>query len=278
MTSIGICAFLLCDLLEMVTIPASVTDIGYGAFASCVALTSVEIPASVTEIGDDAFAMCENLATVTLYSNPYIDTNAFSNIATGATITMNLTGHEGATGEYWMTFYNKNYNFQADANTQVFKAALDENKLTLTELTEDKNVKKDNAVILKSTSSSTVMTLTTTQSQNDFSGNALKGVSDPDGLVGDGNTYVLGNGSGGVGFYKLATTGNLGVGKAYLTYSGSASNFFGLDEGETTSIELKNSRIQELKLDDAWYDLSGRKVMNPTKGVYIVNGKKILKK
>ena len=30
--------------------------------------------------------------------------------------------------------------------------------------------------------------------------------------------------------------------------------------------------------NDEWYDLSGRKVVNPTKGLYIVNGKKVIKK
>ena len=31
-----------------------------------------------------------------------------------------------------------------------------------------------------------------------------------------------------------------------------------------------------LNLNDSWYDLQGRKVTNPRKGIYIKNGKKVL--
>lgn len=34
----------------------------------------------------------------------------------------------------------------------------------------------------------------------------------------------------------------------------------------------------DLNLNDSWYDLQGRKVMNPRKGIYIKNGKKVLVK
>ena len=29
-------------------------------------------------------------------------------------------------------------------------------------------------------------------------------------------------------------------------------------------------------MDNVYYDLSGRRVMNPTKGLYIVNGRKVI--
>ena len=32
----------------------------------------------------------------------------------------------------------------------------------------------------------------------------------------------------------------------------------------------------DLNLNDSWYDLQGRKVTNPRKGIYIKNGKKVL--
>ena len=85
----------------------------------------------------------------------------------------------------------------------------------------------------------------------------------------------------GVGFYKLSANGIIAAGKAYLTYSGttgSARQFFLFDEA-TGIVELKNSRIEELKSDDAWYSLDGRKLDGKptTKGLYIVNGKKVIK-
>lgn len=276
-TTIGFAAFMACEEMASVTIPASVTTIDDDAFSLCTSLTSITLPASVTSIGNTAFQGCENLATVTLNSNPYIGTNAFKNYTNpNPTVTMNLMANS-ADEKYWMTFYNKNYNFQADANTQVFKAALSDTKVSLTELATDKIVNKDNAVLLKSTASPIVMTLTSTNSENVFTGNALNGVSDPAGMTDDGKMYVLNyTAANGVGFYKLATGRKLGVGKAYLSYSGGgASNFFGLDDDGTTSIDVR-SKMEEVRGDGLYYDLNGRRIMNPTKGIYIVNGKKIV--
>ena len=270
-------AFSLCTGLTSITIPASVTTIGKYTFKGS-GLTSITIPNSVTSIGEEAFSECEDLATVTLYSNPKIDANAFKNYTNpNPTVTMNLTANS-ADEKYWMTFYNENYNFQTDANTQVFKAALSDTKVSLTELTTDKIVNKDNAVLLKSTASPIVMTLTSTNSENVFTGNDLNGVSDPAGKTDDGKMYVLNyTAANGVGFYKLATGSKLGVGKAYLSYSGGgASNFFGLDDDGTTGIDNGQWTIDNS--DKVFYDLNGRRIMNPTKGIYIVNGKKVLLK
>ena len=270
-------AFSLCTGLTSITIPASVTTIGKYTFKGS-GLTSITIPNSVTSIGKEAFSQCENLATVTLNSNPKIDANAFKNYTNpNPTVTMNLMANS-ADEKYWMTFYNENYNFQADANTQVFKAALSDTKVSLTELTTDKIVNKDNAVLLKSTASPIVMTLTSTNSENVFTGNDLNGVSDPAGhtAADPSTTFVLNKGTQGVGFYRLTTDKTLGVGKAYLTYSGSLSNFFDIDDDGTTGID--NGQLTIDNSDKVFYDLNGRRVMNPTKGIYIVNGKKVLLK
>ena len=92
----------------------------------------------------------------------------------------------------------------------------------------------------------------------------------------DGSTvYVLANKSLGVGFYRW-TGDDLGAGRVYLpvgaTVAG-AHEFCGFIEDGTTAI---------LSIDDfkanvgPFYDLQGRRVDNPTKGIYIVNGKKIV--
>lgn len=276
--TIGNLALQECTNLASVTFASGskLETIGEQAFCFCSGLTSIAIPAGVTSIGNRAFAYSTNLDDVTLNSNPYIGIGAFDNIKAGATVTMNLKANS-ADEKYWMTFYNENYNFQADANTQVFKAALSDTKVSLTELTTDKIVNKDNAVLLKSTASPIVMTLTSTNSENVFTGNALNGVSDPAGhtAADPSTTFVLNKGTQGVGFYKLTTGKTLGVGKAYLTYSGSLSNFFDIDDDGTTSIDVR-SKMEEVRGDGLYYDLNGRRVMNPTKGLYIVNGKKIV--
>ena len=273
--TIGAFAFAYSNNLTSVTIPNTVTSIGTCAFSDCSGLTTMSIPSSVTYIGDEAFGYCSGLATVTLNSNPYIGCYAFDIDGYGTTpaVTMNLTAN-AAGGAYWMTFYNDNYSFEADANTQVFKAELSGTTITLHEVT-DKIVNKWEGVILKS-SGNPVMTLTTSAS-GDSQANSLEGVSDPEGEDNDGCFYVLNNGSKGVGFYKLkATTTKLGYGKAFLWYdSSSAPSFLGFGD-DATSIKSLTPDPSPNGEGSEYYDLQGRRVAQPAKGLYIVNGKKVV--
>ena len=63
-TTIGKYAFYSCSSLTSVTIPNSVTKIENGVFSYCKSLTSVTIPNSVMSIGDGAFHSCTNLSTL----------------------------------------------------------------------------------------------------------------------------------------------------------------------------------------------------------------------
>ena len=65
-TSIGYRAFTSCYGLTSIEIPASVTSIGDRAFYYCPGLTSIEIPSSVTSIGEFAFSACSGLTSVTI--------------------------------------------------------------------------------------------------------------------------------------------------------------------------------------------------------------------
>jgi hypothetical protein len=47
-------------------------------------------------------------------------------------------------------------------------------------------------------------------------------------------------------------------------------------QGETT--DINGVELYEQDCDVIYYDLNGRRVDNPTKGLYIVNGKKVLVK
>ena len=91
--------------------------------------------------------------------------------------------------------------------------------------------------------------------------------------------YVLQNGAEGVGFYRLAETSNCIISpfRAYLS-SAETANARSLTivfEDETTSI---NTVLNEEQKTNSYYDLGGRHVDNPTKGLYIVNGKKVFVK
>ena len=183
----------------------------------------------------------------------------------------NVTANEGASGEYWATYYNANatQGFTADANTKVFQAALTGSQLTMTEVA-NREIPAGKAVILKSSSSSITLTAATTSAT--LEGNQLVGTATA--IANPGNAYVLNKGANGVGFYKLSSTGTIGANKAYLTYSGSlAPEFFSLDGG-TTGIDA--TLVNSEKVNSVVYDLQGRRVSQPAKGLYIVNGKKVI--
>ncbi len=112
--------------------------------------------------------------------------------------------------------------------------------------------------------------------------------------------YVLGNGTDGVGFYKAKYNVNTdssndiveGEGedavttptyeailsnafKAFLPANGVAAQALRFNFGGTTAIE---SVVNGINANAAIYDLSGRRVEKATKGIYIVNGKKMIVK
>ena len=111
--------------------------------------------------------------------------------------------------------------------------------------------------------------------------NFLKGVTTATTITptSDGyNNFILANGTNGIGFYPVGEEGTLAAGKAYLQLPSSVSSAKGFSlsfEDETTGIS-DNYEVEILNSDAAVYDLQGRKVKNPTKGLYIVNGKKVV--
>lgn len=91
------------------------------------------------------------------------------------------------------------------------------------------------------------------------------------------NAYVLANKTYGVGFYKW-NGGSLTSGKVYLDASTSAHEleFIGFEDesGDVTGIEatLKSNEVK----NNIFFNLAGQRVAQPTKGLYIVNGKKVI--
>ncbi len=89
---IGSGAFALCETMESVSIPESVTWIKSHAFNGCKGLKDVWIPDSVESMGDAAFGYCENLVSIRLPDNlSAIRSNTF----TGCVSLENVTMPEG---------------------------------------------------------------------------------------------------------------------------------------------------------------------------------------
>ena len=141
---------------------------------------------------------------------------------------------------------------------------------TKVELTEVTKVAAGVPVILNGAATNYTLHYTT-ESTDDVSDNALL-VSDGT-VTGDGSTiYVLANGNKGVGFYLLKSGDTLAAGKAYLSVSTGARQFIGFGD-DTTGIE--NIEHSTLNIEH-YFDLQGRRVAQPAKGLYIVNGKKVI--
>ena len=93
-------------------------------------------------------------------------------------------------------------------------------------------------------------------------------------VTGGNGNYVLQNQGEGPMFYRVGDTSfAIPAGKCWLTLPASLQGVSALKLQRPTGIE----RIPLLHSDAPTYDLSGRQVANPNKGVYIVGGKKVVK-
>lgn len=109
--------------------------------------------------------------------------------------------------------------------------------------------------------------------------NMLKGYNEATTIYsteGDFTNYYLSNGTGGLGFYQVNSSLNLGAHSAILQIPTSllaqARKINFVFDDEATGIEsLKNDSENNL-----YFDLQGRRVNRPTKGIYIVNGNKMI--
>lgn len=273
--------------LTSISIPDGVTSIGNGAFSSCSGLRSVTLYAPSCALGGEEDEYSHNKHTSAFngthsslkiyvfneYVNTYKTADFWSTYASKiAAIT--IPARESSSGEYWTTYYNNFSNALAPEGTQVFKVALSGSHLTLTEI-PDRIITKGEGVVLKTTSGSILPEYSTSASATSYSDKDLDGTMTS--ITNPGDAFVLNYKiATGVGFYKLSAGGTIGANKAYLTYSGllGAREFFAFEE-ETTGIDstVVNS---EQRIDNNVYDLQGRRVEQPTRGLYIVNGKKVV--
>ena len=169
------------------------------------------------------------------------------------------------------------FSYAADVDLteiEAYTAAVSGDKVVLTSI-KGKKVAAGTGIVLKG--SGDVGILLATESTDEITGNELK-VSDGT-VTGDGSTiYVLANKSpNGVGFYLLKSGSTVTVGKAYLRITSSLSaparEYIGFGDGNTTGME---QIFREASTDSIYYTLHGQRVDKPNKGLYIVNGKKVI--
>lgn len=141
---------------------------------------------------------------------------------------------------------------------------------TSVKLTEVKKVPANTGLVLKKTGTDADYSVPVLNGGADSFTNLLIGTADGPKEVTARTVYVLNSGQ-----FKLFTGTTIPQGKAYLPTSNGDAPALDLDFGEgTTGIQ----NIERSISDDQYYTLDGRRVAQPTKGLYILNGKKVILK
>ena len=145
----------------------------------------------------------------------------------------------------------------------------EESKVTLTEVA---SVPVKTPVILKGTPGATYTIFTTTSpAKLPEAGNLLRGSATESTALAAGEAYILYNGA----FYSNEA-GNLPAGKAYLPAStvNGAREMSIVFDSEPTAIAAPKASTRHTDI----YNLQGQIVNTPSKGVYVVEGKKVVVK
>lgn len=178
----------------------------------------------------------------------------------------------------WRAFNPNGQGYKLDANTKAYiiTAEKSDGRIALAELAARGGDIPGNTCVLLHTTSATdshKMTLTKKAVAN-YSGATNKLKASTGALA---NVYRLGYGADGVAFYPYS--GTPATGTVYLdvdsTPEAARALIFNFEE-ETTGISDVTGKTENVKSE--YFDLSGRRVAHPTKGLYIVNGKKVIMK
>ena len=212
-------------------------------------------------------------------------------------------GDKDANGNYtyWATFSNLTndvtLSVPSDRSLNVYNATVSGGKLTLTQ--RDKQVAKEEGVLLKTdgeyVNANKTNELTTASSDENHlvaTPAVAKTVTADAGCKLYRLTYNKAEKKEGLGFYLGVDDGKslkATPGKAYLKVSENeakdpssaalARSFVFGGGNETTGIEgitIMGTDVQRHGTIEGIFDLQGRKIVNPTKGIYIKNNKKVV--
>ena len=181
--------------------------------------------------------------------------------------------------------YKLDLNTLSGADGAYVASGVTDGKVVLTKSTAKmaaSTTDSETGLFIKGTKDAT-FTIDVTADDATFSGTNLL-LAAPSGktveAAGSGYNYVFGwETASNPGFYLIGgTSATLGAGKAYLhtttaltTPSGRAGFIF--EDEDVTGIQ---SVVKQTTNNTSYYDLQGRRVAQPTKGLYIVNGKKVI--
>ena len=142
-------------------------------------------------------------------------------------------------------------------------------------LTSVDKVPAGTPIVVKATQTGSAISVDYAATTSSVAGNKLRAGDGTTEIGGTGKyDYILKNGL----FCKVTTASALAKGKCYLHLdSAPLANELTIDfdeSGDVTGIQTVEN--QKNLFDGDFYNLAGQKVQNPTKGLYIVNGKKVV--
>ena len=222
-------------------------------------------------LGDNKFVLNSTVnGTSTIYVcrtegnnwNGYVD--YISVTRPNAVVTLNASGY---------ATYSKATDFTF-LGAKAFKMALNESAKTIAGTEVSGKIAAGEGILLKGEASAPVAIMETTGAAA-LVDNDLKGSTMSDGNLADKPTYcyVLSGDT-----FKKFTGGTLTANKAYFEATGDLGGHaltMTFDDGETTAIKAIEAKKVE---NGVFYNLAGQQVAQPTKGLYIVNGKKVVLK
>ena len=293
-----------CTNLEYCVVPATVLKIGESAFEGCSALKDLTILGSV-ELDQHALKDCSALKSIyycgnTLSLKPTEDTWKifestnnpifYTKYSALSAIKYALNGKADwikdlATDEIpytpakqYTTFCRDfDVDFSAATGLKAGVATTDLNG-TMLKLTVKTSIPAGTGVVLKKLNEGEYKLKIAEESPEAIVGNKLVGVVAPTAIPqtdGDNTNFVLKDGV----FKKVSADNNtLPAGKAYLqlTTSSTTRSLSFSFEDDVTGIDT--TTIQTQTEDGHCYNLAGLHVGNSTKGLYIINGKKVVVK
>ena len=182
----------------------------------------------------------------------------------GPTISVTM-GQEG-----WMTYYNVGAALSFEGVTAYRVSSVAEDHVNLLPVTE---APANTPVLLKAEPGA--YNLTVIASAESVGTNKLRRSDGTATTNEDYDVYALAKKNGVVGFYKVQAGVTVPAGKCYLSVAkeaSSARDFLSFIEENATRINA----VENGQSTDEVFDLQGRQVKQPTKGLYIKNGKKVI--
>lgn len=177
---------------------------------------------------------------------------------------------------YASTFLPYDFTLDSRCNVKAYKVTHAEGGVAKTMQVED-IAAEEGVILVGDTEEDNFLLLIPGTATSYFSDNILSGTTTRLPITEEEKTtlFVLGNGSNGIGFYNPSST-TLKENRAFLTadaVTGEATNGLRLEFGGATTGIVATETLNNANAPI--YDLSGRRVANPVKGIYVKGGKKI---